>query len=47
MAAAMRRQLVDVPAMNRSVDTAFVGPDSWPTEPAGMAFAHVKLHVSS
>lgn len=37
MAAAMRRQPVDVPAMNRSVDTAFVGPDSWPTEPADTA----------
>ena len=36
LAAAMVRRPVDVPAMGRSVDTAFVGPDSWPTAPAGM-----------
>lgn len=35
MAAAMRRQQVDVPAMARTVDTAFVGPHSWRPAPAG------------
>jgi hypothetical protein len=35
LAAAMVRRPVEVPAMGRAIDTAFVGPDSWPTPPAG------------
>lgn len=35
MAAAMTRERIEVPAMGRAVDTAFVGPDSWGAAPAG------------
>lgn len=33
MAAAIRRRTVHVPQMERSVDTAFVSPESWPISP--------------